>query len=58
MAAPHVTGLALTLIAKDPASYSNPASITAGITFLATNNTGLLPVVPAGTTTLIAYNGL
>ena len=32
MAAPHVTGLALTLIAKDLARYSSPASITAGIT--------------------------
>ena len=32
-AAPHIASLTLALAAKDPASYSSPASITAGITF-------------------------
>ena len=58
IAAPRVASLALTFTAKDPASYSRPASITAGTTFFATHKRGILPPVSAGTTTLIAYFGL
>ena len=58
MATPHVAGLALTLIAMDPAEYSTPAAITSAISALATQNTRVVPPVPAGTTTLIGFNGL
>lgn len=57
MSTPHVTGLALTIIASDPGKYDTPAAITDAISTLATENTRALSV-PEGTTTLIAYNGL
>lgn len=56
-AAPHATGLTPALVAKDPASHRSPALITATITIVVTNNKRLLPPVPTGTATLIAYNG-
>lgn len=58
MATPHVAGLALTLIAKDPAKYNNPAAIRKTIIDLAQKNSRVLPPVPQGTTTLLGFNGL
>ena len=58
MASPHIAGLALTLIGKDPAKYNTPAKVTTAISSLATSNTKVVPPVPAGTTTLIGFNGL
>lgn len=58
-AAAHVTGLALTLIASGSASeYSTPAGVIKSIAALASKNSKVLPPVPAGTTSSIAYNGL
>jgi len=57
MASPHIAGLALALIATNPTKYCTPAVITQGLTALATKNTKV-PTVPAGTTTLIGFNGL
>lgn len=57
VASPHVAGLALTLIAKDPTKYSTPTEITKGISALATKNTKVSPSPPSGTT-FISYNGL
>ena len=57
MATPHVVGLALTLIAKDPGKYGSPSAITKGITDLAAKNSGRLIPVRPDTTRLIAYNG-
>jgi oryzin len=57
MATPHVCGLALCLIACHPAKYPHPNSVTKAITALAAKNTRVVPPVPAGTTTLIGFNG-
>lgn len=58
MATPHVCGLALCLIGQNPAKYPNPNAVTKAIAALAAKNTRVVPPVPAGTTTLIGFNGL
>ena len=58
MASPHIAGLAMTLIAKNPAQYDTPAKVTKAISALAAKNSSLLPPVPQETTTLIGFNGL
>lgn len=58
MASPHVAGLVVALIATNPAKYSTPAAITQALNALATKNSRVVPPVPAGTTTLIGFNGL
>ena len=58
MASPHITGLAACLIGKDPSKYPTPALLTAAITALANKNTRVVPPVPAGTKTLLGYNGI
>ena len=58
MASPHVAGLALALIAKDPNGCNTPAKVTSAICGLARKNSRVVPPLPAGTTTLISCNGL
>lgn len=53
MATPHITGLALYLIAYE--GLGTPAAVTARIKALATS--GLISGVPSGTPNLFAYNG-
>jgi len=57
MATPHIAGLGLCLIGKDPTKYPTCAKLTEAITALARRNTKVA-VVPTGTTTLIGFNGL
>ena len=58
MAAPHIAGLILTLIGKDPTKYKDPAALIKAILELANKNSKVQPPLPAGTTTLIGFNGL
>lgn len=53
MATPHITGLALYLIALE--GLKTPATVTARIKALA--KSGVISGVPSGTTNLFAYNG-
>lgn len=53
MATPHITGLALYLMALE--GLSTPAAVVARIKALGTS--GLISSVPSGTSNLFAYNG-